>query len=276
MTKKELNKCKTIYYSDLLNDDFSETKLKRIPVPKNYQYIRKNKFSLFFQNIFYHFIAIPILWCVSIFSGVKVKNRKALKQLKHLDTGVFFYGNHVSDLDVFKIQTMCVFRRCNIIGYTDALSIGKFIKPILKALGFLPLPLADDLRNLKELQEAIDYDIHHKEHVIIYPEAHIWPYYTLIRPFKNGSFHYPAKYKAPILPFVTVYRKVWWSKKPKESIVIGKLVYPKEDLDLHRNRDYLREECYNQMVDLMKNNNEVIYKQYVYQPKETENNRKSN
>ncbi len=75
---------------------------------------------------------------------------------------------------------------------------------------------------------------------------------------------------------MNIYRKVWWSKKPKESIVIGKLVYPKEDLDLHRNRDYLREECYNQMVDLMKNNNEVIYKQYVYQPKETENNRKSN
>ena len=46
-----------------------------------------------------------------------------------------------------------------------------------------------------------------KNIVTIYPEAHIWPYYTDIRNFKDASFRYPVKYDKPVFCFTNTYQK---------------------------------------------------------------------
>ena len=49
--------------------------------------------------------------------------------------------------------------------------------------------------------------IKQKRTVAVYPEVHIWPWYTGIRPFPAVSFAYPVKDGVPAVAFVTIYRK---------------------------------------------------------------------
>lgn len=252
---KNWKKTKTIYWSDELNDDFDEVLEKRPPVPENYRYERRGKI---WSGFLYYVIAKPILGLYCIFHGVRFKNKKNLKELRH--QGYFIYSNHVAISDVFKFQTIGVAKkRVNIIGYSDALSL-KWIRPLLKAIGYLPIP--EDIHLIKKLNDAIGKLVNHKEIVLIYPEAHIWPYYTKIRNFKSVSFTYPAEFNKPILPAVTV----WLGKpnrKPKQIVVYGKPIYPNPDLSVRENRDYLHEQCLLQMKDISSRYNQVEYIKYI-------------
>jgi len=268
MKKQEWRKTKTIYYSDIYNDDFDETVLSRPSVPQDYEYIRKSKLLLFFNAVLYYGLAKPILSIGCVFNGVRIKNRKKLKELRKSKTGVFLYGNHVAIMDAFKIQAFVIHRRVNIIGYSDSLAISHLVTFLVRAFGYLPLPEPTDFNNMRKLEEAVKHSVIDKrQHILIYPEAHIWPYYTKIRDFKSGSFHYPAKLNVPIMPFVTVWRKVWYRKKPCQTIIFGDLIYPKAEYDLHQNRDYLKEECLKQMNQLSSNYKQYEYIKYVYKEK---------
>jgi hypothetical protein len=55
------------------------------------------------------------------------------------------------------------------------------------------LPLPDDMAATRNFTSAIEKRIDEGAAVFIYPEAHIWPYYTGIRPFGDASFSYPIK-----------------------------------------------------------------------------------
>ena len=66
--------------------------------------------------------------------------------------------------------------------------------------------------------------------IVIYPEAHLWPYYTKIRNFSSVSFRYPIKYDKPVFTFTTVYKKKKLSKKPKIEIFVDGPFYPNKSL----------------------------------------------
>ena len=229
---KEWKKTKIIYWSDELNDDFDEICLPRPSVPKNYKYCRTNPVSNFFSWILYHIIARPIIGLFLIFEGVKFKNKKALNRTK--GKGAFIYSNHVSFSDVIKFQPFAK-KRVNILGYSDSLSM-PIVRNICHTLGYIPLPLVDDVDNIKKMEESFDFYINKKkQHIVIYPEAHIWPYYTKIRNFKSSSFIYPARVKAPVVPVVAVWRKSKIFKKPKQTIIFGNPIFPLDeysDLDI--------------------------------------------
>ncbi|WP_225047762.1 lysophospholipid acyltransferase family protein [Lacticaseibacillus kribbianus] len=67
----------------------------------------------------------------------------------------------------------------------------------------LPQTKAQTRRFLAALQAALTAN----HAVAIYPEAHVWPYYTGIRPFRAGSFHYPVATNRPSFAFTTTYQK---------------------------------------------------------------------
>ena len=58
-------KVKTVYYNDLLNDEFSGTKIKRKPLGPRFKYVHKNPFFCFFAFLFYRVVAIPLFFFVS-------------------------------------------------------------------------------------------------------------------------------------------------------------------------------------------------------------------
>ena len=259
---KEWKKTKTIYWSDELNDDFDEVGLKRPPVPEGYKYKRKNVLIIFFGAILYHLIAKPILAIYCFFKGIRVKNKKNLKALK--GQGAYIYSNHTAITDVFKFQCFVFFfgRRVNILGYSDSLSM-PVVRTIVKMLGYLPVPLKGDMKNLLALSEACDYYVKKKQHILIYPEAHIWPYYTKIRNFQSGSFNYPARFMSPVVPAVTIWRKPKIGKKPKQTIVFGTPIFPKEELNATQNKDYMHAECLRQMKEISESYPQFEYIKYI-------------
>lgn len=261
--KKEWKKTHTIYWSDELNDDFDRILSKRPDVKPGYKFIRSNHFANFFGNILYHGIAVPVLALISFFSGMKVEGRKNLKILKK--NGGFIYSNHVSVPDVYKFATpICVGRRVNIIGYTDCLAV-PILRGIVRQLGYLPLPNSEDTINKIALIRALKYYVKKKKQiVVIYPEAHIWPYYTKIRNFKCQTLKYPVMLKAPVVPAVTTWRKVWYCKKPKQTIKIGTPIFPREDFSNEQNTEYMYNETLSQMKKMAESVKQYEYIKYIY------------
>ena len=263
MAKKEWKKTKTIYWKDELNDDFDEVGLKRPPVPENFHYIRSNKFANFFYAIIYHGIAKPILGTYCLFAGIRWKNKKYLKELK--GQGAYFYANHTAITDVFKLQSFVFFfgRRINILGYSDTLSMPKFVYKLAWIVGYLPIPLKGDLKNLVALTDACNYYINKKQYVLIYPEAHIWPYYTKIREFTAASFTYPSRSNTPIVPIVTTWRKPLIGKKPKQTIYFCHPIFPKEGDTAANNKQYLRDQCLKAMKEVSEKIPQYEYIKYI-------------
>lgn len=265
--KKEWKKTKTIYWSDEINDDFDEVGLSRPEVPENYHYERVNPINRFFSGILYHGIAKPILGLFCLFLGIRYKGKENLKLLK--GQGAFIYANHVGISDVYKYQTTLFFfkKRVNILGYPDSLSI-PVVKHIVRALGYLPVPNHGDLKNLVKLTDACKFYLDKKQFLLIYPEAHIWPYYTKIRNFPSGSFIYPSKYNAPVVPVVTTWRKPLVGKKPKQTIYVCEPIFPRSDLSPQENKDYLYNECLNAMKQISESVHQYEYIKYIKKEKE--------
>ncbi len=258
---KEWKKTKKIYYRDELNDDFNEIDgvKKRPEIKDNYHYVHYNIFRRLLDGFVYYGFAKPLLFFVSLFSGIRYKNKKNLKVLH--GKGAFIYSNHVGISDVFKFQSFVFWKKVNIIGYSDTTAI-PVANVIVKAFGYLPISMKAS--NLKGLRDGCEFFVHkRKEFVLIYPEAHIWPYYTKIRPFKNVSFVYPAESMSPVVPAVTTFRKVWYSKKPKQTIIFGRVIFPQEGLTVNENRDYLRDECYKEMVRIASSVEQYEYIEYI-------------
>ena len=254
MKKSEWEKSKVIYWKDELNDDFEERGLKRPPVPKNYRYKRMPLFSWFV----YYLFAKPVMGTLCLLSGIRVKGKENLKEIKK--KGYFIYSNHVATSDVFKFQSHAIHhKRINIVGYSDALTL-KGIRGLEKGLGYLPIP--NDIDNLLKFKDAIARLIKKKEVILIYPEAHIWPYYTHIRNFKDVSFIYPAELNAPVVPAVTIWRGKP-GKKPKQTIIFGKPIYPNPELTPLENKKYLHEQCLLEMKEISDKYPQVKYVKYI-------------
>lgn len=264
---KDWKKTHIIYWHDELHDDFDQILSKRPPLEPGYKFIRSNRVANFFGNILYYGIALPILGAFSYLTGMKVKGRKNLKAIKK--TGAFIYSNHVSVPDVYKFASpVCGGKRVNILGYTDSLSV-PVLRSVVKQLGFLPLPLGQDPENKAALVDAMDYYVNKKHQIVlIYPEAHIWPYYTQIRNFKVQTMKYPAIINAPVVPAVTTWRKVWWSKRPKQTVKIGTVIMPKTELSQEENIQYLYNETLSQMKELAESEKQYEYIKYIYKPKD--------
>ncbi|MBQ9266030.1 MAG: 1-acyl-sn-glycerol-3-phosphate acyltransferase [Bacilli bacterium] len=257
--EEKLHFGKVFYYQDELNDDFEETNLKRIELPKDYKYTHRNIFFKLASWILYYFFAFPILGLYSFFGGVKIKGRKNIKGLRK--TGCFVYANHVSFYDVFDIQA-CVFlfKRTNILGYTDALS-NKVIAKIVPLIGYKPIP--SSIETYKSFMKDLEIETKKGHNTLIYPEAHIWPYYTKIRPYVSASFKYPAKLNAPVIPITNCIRKSKISKRAKITLYIGKPIYPKAELSVKENQEYLRNTCYQEMCDTAAKYSIYEYVKYV-------------
>ena len=59
---------------------------------------------------------------------------------------------------------------------------------LVEMLAAIPIP--SNVAGMKNFLTTIQKKIDKKSSITIYPEAHIWPYYTKIRPFKDVSFKY--------------------------------------------------------------------------------------
>ena len=253
---------KTVYYTDALTDDFAGTKITRKPLPENFRYAHKDIFSRFFSWLLYWVIAIPILFLpVKLIYGIKVKGRKNLRMIRH--KGCFFYTNHTQIVDAMLIQIFVAGpRRTYIVADQDATSIPG-IRYLVQLLGCIPVP--ETPKQHKDFVECLKYRIKQRRGISIFPEAHIWPYCTRIRPFTDASFVYPAELGSPVVPVCTTYRKhrLFKSRPPKMTVHVGKPIYPDADLSLPERKKALRNRVYDFMIDMACEDENVEYIRYI-------------
>ena len=98
--------------------------------------------------------------------------------------------------------------------------------------------------------------------ITIYPEAHIWPFYTGIRPFPAASFGYPARDGAPVYAMTSCYRKRRLGAFPKVVTYLDGPFYPDSSLPLPERKQRLRDQCHAAMVKRAEENSTYAYYEY--------------
>lgn len=260
------NKQRIIYYRDELNDDFAGTNIKRKPLKPNFRFFVTNPFYRFLTSVFYYLIAVPVFWIIAkLIYNVKVKGKKKLKKAGFQKTGGFIYGNHTMIGDAFMAPLYVALpRRIRIICSQETVSIA-FIRNIIMPLGAYPIPNEKNLAQTNHFLDGIDFFIKKKEKILIFPEAHIWPYYTKIRPFSEKSFSYPAKQGTPVVAICTTFKKRKFLKfrRPQPIVHISNLFYPDMSLSLGERALKLRNDVYEFMVDCCSSLDNYEYIKYI-------------
>lgn len=253
-----MKKNKIIYYKDELNDEFSEAQIKPIKIDENYKYEHKNPFwnlcSILIQNV----LSVPIK---ILYSTIKFKIKYVGKEKikPYRKQGYFIYANHTQPFaDTFITSRAIYPKRSFLIVNPENVSM-KGLKKIVEMLGAIPIP--GNKEATKSFLDIIEKRIKQGYSITIYPEAHIWPYYTGIRNFKSVSFKYPIKLNTPVFCMTNTYQK-YGRKKNKVQIVTyidGPFFAEKDGLSMKEQQENLRNRIYENMVERSKNSNiEVI------------------
>lgn len=245
-------KVKTIYYTNELTDEFSTAQITPKFIGGNYKYLH-NTFTGTIGHFFWYKILVRPFGqlYLKLKYGHRIVNRHLLKEMK--GKGFFLFGNHTNAVADAFIPSM--------IGYpTDAYVVvhpNNVSMPVLGRitpyLGALPLP--DDMAAARNFMKAVKQVISDEKYVVIYPEAHIWPYYTHIRPFSDASFGYPISCKADVYCFTNTYQRRRFRKIPRiVTYVDGPFTAP-QDIPIKDRKKILRDQVYKTMQNRSKNNN---------------------
>lgn len=241
-----MDKRKVIYYSDELNDEFSVAQITPKVIDGNYRYVHSSAFKRFTHFFWYRVVATPIafLYTKVVFHH-KVVGKNIFKKYK--DTGYFLYGNHTQDIGDAFIPSMLNFPKDNyVIVHPNNVSM-PYLGRVTPSMGALPLP--DGMDAYRNFSKAIEQRIGEKHAVVIYPEAHIWPYYTKIRPFTDVSFSYPVKLGVPVFCFTNTYQKRRFGKKVKIVTYIDGPFFADDSLPMRARKKALRDTVYQRMCE---------------------------
>lgn len=205
---------KTRYYSSF-EDDFAESAQQDFKLPEDYKWIRTGFVNRLLSGVVYGLaVVFGTIYC-RLFLHMKIRGKKKLRKIKG---GYFIYGNHTQPVgDVF-IPALCAFPKRI---YTVVSTANYGIPVIGKVLPFLgALPVAQSVHGIKELGRAIEKRLGKGHPVVIYPEAHVWEYYTGIRPFSDTSFKFPARFQCPVFAVTVTYKKSRIFRKPVAEVFI--------------------------------------------------------
>ena len=217
---------RVIYYSDPLHDDFAGNGINTRQVPGDFCYVHESLGWRMLSFIVYYIIAFPLVWLTTkLVLGLKFRNRKVMRKLR--GQGFFLYGNHTQILDAYVPSLAAFPKKAYIVANPDAVSIPG-LRHIVMMLGTLPVP--SELSGFRRFMEAIKTRCSQGACVAVYPEAHIWPWYTGIRSFPDTSFRYPVMTGAPAVAMVTTYRRrrglFALCKKPGMTVTFSEILRP--------------------------------------------------
>lgn len=247
------------YYQDELHDEFSGIVRKPFPVDGRYKYRRKNPLWKLASILFYRGIMTPFafFWCKCRF-GLRIKNRKAFRQIEK--EGCFVYGNHTLMAGDAFIPSLAAFpKRTKVVVSPDNLAVPA-TRPFIEMAGAIPVPT--DLHAARGFLDTLEKSILLGHSVQIYPEAHIWPYYTGIRRFGSASFRYPVKFGAPVYSTTTTFQK-GHGKTPRVTVFVDGPFYPDRKKTPREQEIELRNIVYETMCRRAKENNTAELIRYV-------------
>lgn len=255
---------KTIYYENLSSEVLNSSP-KPVEVDESYKYHHTNIFYRFFQGFYYRFVIFPIAFVYTKFlKRVKYKNKQCLK--KHKKDAAFIYSNHTNAmLDAFSPSIVFKTSKPYVVVNSANLNI-PVLKNSTKMLGAVPIPTKTS--GMKNFISHIDFLVSKKRKIFIYPEAHLWEYYTKIRPFSSVSFKYPAKSNTAVFVSTTTYQKTKNPNKCKTVIYLDGPFFADTTLPIKEQQEQLKNMVFETMCSRAKNS---TFEKYEYKPKETIN-----
>jgi glycosyltransferase involved in cell wall biosynthesis/1-acyl-sn-glycerol-3-phosphate acyltransferase len=261
---------RTVYYSDELNDDFAGTKIATKVPDSSFRYRHRSPLWNLTAFLLYRFIAVPFAWFFCrIGFGMRIVNRQILRPYRK--TGYYLYGNHTQTAtDAFLPSLVSFPKKTYLIANPDAVSIPG-LAGIVQMLG--AIPIAGTLGGMKNMMEAIDRRHQSGATIAIYPEAHIWPYYTGIRPFRSTSFAFPVKDGSPSFSVTTTYQEregFLGGLGPRITAYVDGPFYPELGLDKNAAKENLRNQVYLAMRKRAEQCNQVTFVEYRKVLPETE------
>lgn len=223
--------------------DFVTSAHQDYQLKADYTWVRKSPGARIAAKLSYG-AALLIGACYNRFTlHVTYKNRKILKEAKR--GGFFLYANHTQPFgDIFLPAFAAFPRRIYVLVSPANLGI-PVIGKILPYLGALPLP--SDLHGYGALRRAITQRLSQHAGIVIYPEAHVWPYCTKIRDYPDASFSFPVKEDKPVFAMTTTYQKRRFGKKPKTTVFLDGPFFPDPSLPQRDRSRALRDEVYRTM-----------------------------
>ncbi len=219
-----------IYYADPRNDDFAGARREPVPIGRDFKFVRRNPFWNALSWFVYRVIMTPVafLYC-KIKYRVKFIKRCARRPAR--GEGCFLYANHtLSDGDAF-LPTLGVFpKRVYTVVSPANLSV-----PVLRQFVLLngAIPLPRGASTFRYFLDAVEKRVLQGHCVAVYPEAHVWPYYTGIREFPPNSLRYPVRYGAPVYVSTTTFSKAGRRRTPKVTVYLDGPFTPDKTLPAH-------------------------------------------
>ena len=260
--QKDLPESERVFYYVSENDDpiKTEEQEKKIEVklPEDYVFIPKNPLVKLYSAVLYRGFKVFAWWYAKYYLEMKVVGREKLKKAK--GKGYVIYANHTNPFhDAFSPAIVADRRIFTIISPVNLLlpGIGKFL-PYVGAM-----PLGSSEKKKQEMNAAVDKRLEQKNCLVIYPEAHVWPYYTGIRKFPAGdkSFKYPVRNNLPVFTMTTTYQKSRRGHaRPRITVYVDGPFYPDKNLSEEENRAKLAKQAYESMVKYSKKSSYEYFK----------------
>ena len=243
---------KVIYYENELNDEFSIPKIAPRKIDENYKYEHNTIWDIC-SYLLQNFISMPIkVLYIKIKFKLKYIGKEKLKKCKN--TGYFIYANHTQPFADTFIPSVANYPKRNFLIVNPVNISLKGTGTLVEMLGAIPIP--DTKIAMKKFLDTIKKKINKNYSITIYPEAHIWPYYTKIRPFKDVSFKYPIELNKPSFCITNTY--VGYGKNKNKIKIISYIdgpFYANNELTKKEQQKDLRNQIYNCMVERSKNSN---------------------
>ena len=189
-------------------------------------------------------------------TNLKVVGRE---NLAGITDGCIVTCNHISKVDSFAVRE-AVGMDIKFVG-ADFNNWKGPMGEISRNTGYLPLPTQEGKTGvMRKFNQAVEYFLHEKWPILIYPEQAMWDEYKKPRPLKRGAYYYAAKHQRPVVPlFITI------EDKPERLDANGRVnfgdytihilppIYPREDLTERQNSQFMLEanfeawrQCYEQ------------------------------
>ncbi|MGN0978450.1 MAG: lysophospholipid acyltransferase family protein [Faecousia sp.] len=228
-------------------------------LPPDYRWVENHPAAVRRSRLLYRIaLVFAGIYCPLVLH-VKVVGKEKLPK-----RGSFYlYGNHTQPMgDAFTPAWICG-RKWRIYVPISPANLGiPVLGRLLPYLGGLPVP--EDGRGFKQFLQAMQQRTEEGNAMVIYPEAHVWPYYTGIRPFDGSAFAYPVWWSCPSYCMTTTYQKRRWRKKPRITVYLDGPYWPDSRVSRKKQKEQLRQQIYSTMLERSKESNYAYY-QYTLQ-----------
>lgn len=246
------------YYYHHLTDDLVDSQNQEFQLPDSYSIFPSSCISKIWSGIVRPIAHLISLIYTKLILRIHVVGKEKLKAAE--GKGYFIYGNHTQAFgDVVLPLTIIPAKNYYAIGAQANWGIPILGKLVLPYFG---LPVGKSLNQSGKLIKAVSALIKEKKTIVIYPEAHVWPYYTKIRPFPKTSMHFPVALQAPSFTMTTTYSKPRYGKRPQITVYLDGPFYPDPHLEKKQAQQKLHEQVYQAMQKSAALSN---YQYYTYE-----------